>query len=162
MLYSFPLAAWCQVLGSGWTGSECWGCAALEHRGAGCRWVGALGAAQTKRGGRFPAAASSNCHDNQQADYSITAFLWKSDIKPRDNTSSASHGAWFSKHRAMFNFLMYLVIMFANLVLDLFFFIIVIIILFPCSLKCWESKKLLEMYSFSCCRKTCSCNQHPV
>lgn len=66
------------------------------------QWVAALGTAQTKRGGRFPAAAGSNCHDNQQADYSITAFLLKSDIKPRDNTSSASHGAWFSKRWAMF------------------------------------------------------------
>jgi len=59
----------------------------------GMRWVAALGAAQTKSGGRFPAAAGSNCHDNQQADYSITPFLLKNDIKPRDNTSSASCGA---------------------------------------------------------------------
>lgn len=110
------------------------------------QWVAALGTAQTKRGGRFPAAAGSNCHDNQQADYSITAFLLKSDIKPRDNTSSASRGAWFSKHWAMFNFLIYLVIMFANLTPDLFFFII--INLSPCSLKRGESKMPLKKHFF--------------
>lgn len=94
------------------------------------RWAAAPGAARTKCGGRFPAAAGSDCHDNQQADYSITAFLWKSDRKPRDDTSEASCGAWFSKRQAMFNFLIHLVIMFANLILNLFLLLSLSLLLF--------------------------------
>lgn len=137
-LYLFPFAAWCRVLGSGCAGDRQPGHAGmlLGER----RWVAALGAAQTKRGGRFPAAAGSNRHDNQQADYSITAFLLKNDIKPRDNTSSASRGAWFSKRRAMFNFLIYLVIMFANLVLDLFLLLLPLLLFYPRVL--WNAEKV--------------------
>lgn len=61
-------------------------------------WVGAApSTTNTKPGGCFPAAASSDFHDNQQADYSITAFLLKSDIKPRGQHILGFPWCWIFK-----------------------------------------------------------------